>query len=216
MAQLRGIEVPALVSANHVPIAVVDAAVALAREGQSVGAVKMRLLARRLGMSATSLYKYFDGRESLLRAALFRANAGLRARLEACLDGQSEDALCRWVECYASGDPHDPWLRDLFMLASAEDLPADHEAALVGFPSLVDAVARLGQAGAVVGVPPEVVARLLWSGASAILGMRADHAAQHNGDWRRAADAVVRGMIRLPGSVPIGIETSRGLHATVE
>ena len=202
---------------SQVPVGIVDAAIDLAREIRSVDAVKMRALAGRLRTSAAAIYRHFDGREALIRAACWRANAGLRSRLEACLGSEpSPEAVRRWVECYASADPRDPWRRELLPLPSSDRVAAKQAEALVGLPALVRTLTALEDRGVLGGLAPDHAAWLLWSGASAILGLRYQDESVTDEQVERAVDALVRGVIVPPASVPyVASHAHDPVHARV-
>ena len=59
--------------------AILDAAWALARS-EGLGGIGMRTLASRVGMTASSLYEYFDGKDAIYDAMFVQGNRQLMAR----------------------------------------------------------------------------------------------------------------------------------------
>ena len=65
--------------------AILDAAWDIARS-EGLGGVSMRPLAAALGMSAPSLYEYFDGKDAIYDAMYVQGNHALRERMQTIVD----------------------------------------------------------------------------------------------------------------------------------
>ena len=65
--------------------AILEAAWDIARS-EGLGGVSMRPLAAALGMSAPSLYEYFDGKDAIYDAMYVQGNHALRKRMQAIVD----------------------------------------------------------------------------------------------------------------------------------
>ncbi|MFO0585109.1 MAG: TetR/AcrR family transcriptional regulator [Anaeromyxobacter sp.] len=150
-----------------------DAIAAAARdlllEG-GVGALSMRRVADRVGVSATAIYRHFDGKEALLVAALARGGEVLRARLARALRGRTPaERLVRTGREYlrfAFTHPHD--YRLVFMAwddLAGMGLPRARPGELSeGLRFLVERVAECRAAGLVrSGAPDLELALRAWA-----------------------------------------------------
>jgi AcrR family transcriptional regulator len=96
-----------------------DAVVAASLElGQESGeeALTMRALAAKLGVSATSLYGIFDGKEAILRELRAGAWSGLAESMKPALrNGRRRERLQQLCEAYLKFAAENPWLYALAM-----------------------------------------------------------------------------------------------------
>lgn len=181
---------------------ILDAALAIGRAQGTIDAITMRSLAQQTACSPRVLYRHFDGKQRLLRAARKKALGELRVKLETSLaEDDDAKALTQWIECYASSDERDPWVRSLLPPDAGAQGMGDFEdaAALIGLDALEKIVQRAsGREVLSPGIPPRVVARLLWFAAHGLLtsknSLARPLAPEDERSLRDTAAALVRGL----------------------
>src|SRR4029453_11625874 len=90
---------------------IVDAARELLEEHGNEASISLRAVARRVGITAPSIYPHFARREDILRAVITRAADELVARLEHALRGEKDPvarlrAGCDAYVTFAAEHPH--------------------------------------------------------------------------------------------------------------
>jgi AcrR family transcriptional regulator len=105
--------------------AILDAAWELARR-DGLGQISMRALAAALGMTAPSLYEYFDGKDAIYDAMYVQGNEALRDRLAGAVDTNTMDArraLIAGTEAFVGFCNEDP---ARFQLLFQHSIPGWH------------------------------------------------------------------------------------------
>jgi len=140
----------------------------------------LRALARELGCSHATPYRYFDGKEGLfadVRAEGFRRFAAfLTARLEASTDPRRRLRLL--AQAYFDFAQQQPAaFRIIFELGqpTPEDYPAVNEAAGAAWGVLVGVVKEAMAAGILVGGSPSDLAHVMWAGIHGVATLELAH-----------------------------------------
>jgi AcrR family transcriptional regulator len=80
---------------------IVDAASELLEEHGNEASISLRAVARRVGITAPSIYPHFADREDILRAVITRAVGELVARLRLAMQGQEQPVARLRAGCHA-------------------------------------------------------------------------------------------------------------------
>lgn len=154
-----------------------DAAEAILSETGREDAISMRVVAERVGCTATAIYRHFDDRAELVFEVCRRNFAALEAVVEAAAEGIDDpltDLRARGRAYVRFGLEHPEAYRILFM-GHASFVPAgfdvDELLAVGGFDGVVDAVRRCMDAGALREDDPFEVALVLWAGVHGITSL---------------------------------------------
>jgi AcrR family transcriptional regulator len=136
---------------------IVSAAADLLEATGDEGAITLRAVARRAGITAPSIYAHFDGREAILEAVVAEAFPALAARLRAASEAEDDPvarlrAGCAAYLAFASEQPQR--YRVLFQRRQAPDAPKLQRAESIeeiagaeAFGWLVEAIRDCAEAG---------------------------------------------------------------------
>jgi AcrR family transcriptional regulator len=145
---------------------ILDAARALFLEG-GPEAVTMRAVAERVGVTATALYRHFDGKGALLGAVLTAGFDSFGGYLHRALQGRDAgERLERSGQAYLAFALEQPEVyRTIFMTArpASDDCVPGAPQWHSTFQFLVDRVREAMAAGALRGDEPEAVAMTVWA-----------------------------------------------------
>ncbi len=164
---------------------IVQAATELLDEGRGEASITLRDVARRVGISAPSIYAHFSDRDAILLAVIQEAFAELKAHLQTALDQSDVGAVVRLhATCAAYLDfaLRWPWrYRSLFggvwnAKTTPPSLAEAVEAEVVGmdvFALLVDALRDCVEAGDSTSTDPFADAAGLWVALHGLAQLRA-------------------------------------------
>lgn len=145
---------------------ILDAAQAIIAE-EGPDALSMRAVAARVGVTATTIYHYFDGKEELVDRVVRRAFGHFRSSL---VDAAAEHPPGSWDRIHALGEAYirftheqQQYFRVLFAIraerqSAIEELPAEG-----GYHLLREAVVEAADRGEIREEDPEVVVLYLWA-----------------------------------------------------
>jgi AcrR family transcriptional regulator len=176
---------------------IVEAALVLLAESGDVGEIRLRAVARKVGIAATSIYLHFPDVESLVEAALDRAfdefdaardAAAAHARTPAGILHARARAYCRFAL------EHPGLYRTMFQV----DRPSTPRGR-ASFATLVQAIERCQEAGASASrESPRRLAALVWAALHGLVSLRITRA---QFDWpsslERDVDRVVDLIVEL-------------------
>jgi AcrR family transcriptional regulator len=150
---------------------IVEAALALLAESGDVGEIRLRAVARKVGIAATSIYLHFPDVESLVDAAIDRAfdefdaardAAAKRARTPAGVLRARARAYCRFAL-------ENPGLYRAMFQVSRPSTPRGR----ASFATLVQAIERCQKSGASASRDaPERLAVLVWAALHGLVSLR--------------------------------------------
>jgi AcrR family transcriptional regulator len=130
-------------------------------------AVTMRNVAERVGVTATALYRHFEGKEALLQAVIRSGFEGFGAYLYRALEGSDAlDRLRRSGQLYLDFALQQPQMyRTIFMAPRPAEVACEPEkpGQAPTFRFLSDRVRECMQAGLLKTDEPEAVALAIWS-----------------------------------------------------
>jgi AcrR family transcriptional regulator len=162
---------------------IVDAARELLEEHGNEASISLRAVARRVGITAPSIYPHFARREDILRAVITRAADELVARLEHALRGEKDPvarlrAGCDAYVTFAAEHPHHyrvlferrrpPGAATLERSASVNEM-----AGAEAFAILLNAIEDCIAAGASKAPSPLAAATQLWAALHGYVTLRA-------------------------------------------
>lgn len=145
---------------------ILDAAQAIIAE-EGPDALSMRAVAARVGVTATTIYHYFDGKEELVDRVVRRAFGHFRSSL---VGAAEEHPPGSWERIHALGEAYirftheqEQYFRVLFAIraerqSAIEELPAEG-----GYHLLREAVVEAADRGELREEDPEVVVLYLWA-----------------------------------------------------
>ncbi len=157
--------------------AIVGEALAMLRTS-GIGALSMRTLGARMGVTAPAFYAYFSSRDELLRACAQVGYDELAARFAAVPSGIAIEMLRQSSLAYVQMSIDDPQLFELMFLYSPDSLGVgsgiEHSGATAVFDAMVDQLRRAISEGDLEPAEPLDYAMALWAavhGVATVAGM---------------------------------------------
>lgn len=148
---------------------ILDAAAEILEETGDEGALTLRAVARKVGITAPSIYGHFEDREAILDALLTLTFDSLQERLRTAVEAGREDPVealragCAAYIAFAAEQPQR--YRILFQLRGVTESPGDSIEEMVGaesFVLLVESIEACVEAGSSTSPSPFESALQLW------------------------------------------------------